>query len=336
MVEGPGVVTGRSGTIGLVHYSECDFWPLNTTLYVKDFKGNEPKYVALVLESMDLKTHAAGSTVPSLNRNVLENVPVRIPPLAEQQRIVDLIGSLDEAIEAAEDESRVLRAGRSSLIDAMLATCPAVKVEDLISGVNGGKSPASDGRPPEGDEFGVLKVGAVNTWGFRPEESKTVAEIGIFTEAMKVQSGDVLITRANTPEKVGAVCFVEEVGDNLYLSDKTLRLVPNSHVDSRCLVAAMNSTPARLQIQLAATGTSASMKNISQAAINKLVIGWPDSLADQRAVGMADRGWLEAISSADELAANLGTLRSELLTALLSGAHTIPASYDQPVLEIAA
>jgi len=51
MVKGPGVVTGRYGTIGQVFYVESDFWPLNTTLYVRDFKGNDPKFIHYFLGS---------------------------------------------------------------------------------------------------------------------------------------------------------------------------------------------------------------------------------------------------------------------------------------------
>lgn len=88
-VAGPGVVTGRSGTIGKVMFVESGYWPLNTTLYVKDFKGNHPRFVRRLLESMDLEGHAGGSTVPSLNRNVLDDVSVVCPSLAVQIAVAD-------------------------------------------------------------------------------------------------------------------------------------------------------------------------------------------------------------------------------------------------------
>lgn len=93
-VEGPGVVTGRSGSIGSVFFVEEDFWPLNTALYVKDFHGNDPKYVYYLLIHLNLSRFASGSGVPTLNRNHVHDELVPVPPLPEQPRIVAL---LDEA-----------------------------------------------------------------------------------------------------------------------------------------------------------------------------------------------------------------------------------------------
>ena len=55
-VKGPGVVTGRYGTLGEVFFIAEDFWPLNTSLYVQDFKGNDPKFSAYFLRSILTKT----------------------------------------------------------------------------------------------------------------------------------------------------------------------------------------------------------------------------------------------------------------------------------------
>jgi len=93
-VEGPGVVTGRSGSIGSVFFVEEDFWPLNTSLFVKDFGGNDPRFVYYLLIYLDLSRFASGAGVPTLNRNHVHDELVAVPPLPEQQRIVTL---LDEA-----------------------------------------------------------------------------------------------------------------------------------------------------------------------------------------------------------------------------------------------
>jgi type I restriction enzyme, S subunit len=94
-VIGPGVVTGRSGSIGSVFYIDDSFWPLNTTLYVRDFHGNLPRFVFYLLTAFDLKKYAGGTGVPTLNRNDVHSVAVAVPrELPEQKRIVTL---LDEA-----------------------------------------------------------------------------------------------------------------------------------------------------------------------------------------------------------------------------------------------
>jgi type I restriction enzyme, S subunit len=74
-VLAPGVVTGRSGSIGNVFYIEDSFWPLNTTLYVRDFHGNSPRFVYYMLIAFDLKKYAGGTGVPTLNRNNTASSP---------------------------------------------------------------------------------------------------------------------------------------------------------------------------------------------------------------------------------------------------------------------
>ena len=98
-VNGPGVVIGRSGSIGGGQYIEDDFWPLNTTLWIKDFKGNSERYCYYLIKSIDFSTYNAGSGVPTLNRNHIHPHPVTIPPLAEQKTIASVLGALDDKIE---------------------------------------------------------------------------------------------------------------------------------------------------------------------------------------------------------------------------------------------
>lgn len=98
-IKGPGVVTGRSGSIGKVQYIKDDFWPLNTTLYVSDFKGNNPKFVACWLERFDLKRFSSGSAVPTLNRNELANVEICVPNKEEQDKIVAILEPFEKKIE---------------------------------------------------------------------------------------------------------------------------------------------------------------------------------------------------------------------------------------------
>ena len=99
-VKGPGVVIGRSGNIGGSQYVKTDFWPLNTTLWIKDFKNNHPKFIYYFLQTFDFKQYNSGSGVPTLNRNHIHTIPVSVPfELKEQQAIADVLGSLDDKIE---------------------------------------------------------------------------------------------------------------------------------------------------------------------------------------------------------------------------------------------
>lgn len=97
-VKAPGVVTGRYGTLGQVFYVTEDFWPLNTSLYVRDFKGNDPQFVALLLRSLDLAKYDGAAAVPGLNRNHLHTLSVRIPELPVQATIARVAHALDDLI----------------------------------------------------------------------------------------------------------------------------------------------------------------------------------------------------------------------------------------------
>lgn len=98
MARGPGVVTGRYGTIGQVFFVERDFWPLNTTLYVRDFKGNDPKFISYFLRTLDFFAYSDKAAVPGLNRNHLHEASVALPELNVQQTIAACLGSIDDRI----------------------------------------------------------------------------------------------------------------------------------------------------------------------------------------------------------------------------------------------
>lgn len=98
-VSAPGVVIGRYGTLGEVHYVQEDFWPLNTTLWVKDFKGNHPHFCAYMLETIGIADTSGSAAVPGVNRNVLHGLPVCLPPIETQRRIASILGAYDDLIE---------------------------------------------------------------------------------------------------------------------------------------------------------------------------------------------------------------------------------------------
>lgn len=97
--EGPGVVTGRYGTLGQVFYLSEPFWPLNTTLFVKDFKGNDPLFISYLLRTLDFLAYSDKAAVPGVNRNHLHEARVFVPPVVEQRRIAGILGALDDKIE---------------------------------------------------------------------------------------------------------------------------------------------------------------------------------------------------------------------------------------------
>lgn len=107
-VEGPMVVTGRSGSLGSVQYIEGKCWPLNTTLYVKDFKSNYPRYVYYFLKTMHLEQYNAGAGVPTLNQNHLHSLKINIHEKDVQRRVASILSAYDNLIENNNKRIRLL------------------------------------------------------------------------------------------------------------------------------------------------------------------------------------------------------------------------------------
>ena len=128
---GPGVITGRSGSIGVVYFSTGPYWPLNTTLYVRDFHGNSERFIYYLLSQLKLERFAASTGVPSLNRNFVHPEPVPLPPLPEQRAIAGLLDRVDESIERVRDEREALQSLKTSTADALLTG--QVRVADYQS-----------------------------------------------------------------------------------------------------------------------------------------------------------------------------------------------------------
>ena len=134
-VSGPGVTVGRSGaSYGVVSYSEVDYWPLNTALFVKDFHENHPKFAYYFLKSMDFERYNSGSAVQSLNRNHIHPIEISIPPLPEQKAIAHILGSLDDKIELNRQMNQTLEAMAQALFKSWFVDFDPVIDNALAAG----------------------------------------------------------------------------------------------------------------------------------------------------------------------------------------------------------
>lgn len=176
--RGPGVTVGRSGaSAGTVCYIEEDYWPLNTCLYVRDFKNNDPRFAYYFLKTIDLAGMNSGSAQPSLNRNFVHPMPVRFPEPAEQRQIAAVLSALDDKIELNRRMKKTLEASARALfrdwfVDfgptrAKAEGRPAYLAPDLWSLF---PDRLGDDGVPEGWEWGTLaELADLNSesWGTR-------------------------------------------------------------------------------------------------------------------------------------------------------------------------
>lgn len=96
----PGIVIGRKGTLGTVHFLNVPFWPHDTTLWAKDFKGNDPRFLYYFLKTLKLENFDTGSSNPTLNRNHVHKIKVRFPSsLSTQRKVAAILSSYDDLIE---------------------------------------------------------------------------------------------------------------------------------------------------------------------------------------------------------------------------------------------
>jgi type I restriction enzyme S subunit len=98
-VGGPGIIIGRKGSLGTVHYSEGPYWPHDTTLWSKDIKGNNPRYIYYFLKTLGLERFDVGNSNPTLNRNHIHDMVIKIPAKDIQQNIVEILTPYNDLIE---------------------------------------------------------------------------------------------------------------------------------------------------------------------------------------------------------------------------------------------
>ncbi|MBN1867597.1 restriction endonuclease subunit S [Candidatus Sumerlaeota bacterium] len=254
----------------------------------------------------------------------LRQIEIPLPPLSAQRAIVGRWRAAQEAVAAAGERiARIERETQARFLGDLGLTLPeratppkafALKWQDLerwgpwqvwedylikkasvskfttrvlgkvIADLQNGWSPKCLPRPASDSEWGVLKVSAV-TFGYDQSANKALPPKLKPRPQYEVKEGDVLITRANTKEYVGACAFVPATRERLMLCDKIFRVVfrESLDIDARYLSYLVGTPPLRRQIEKAATGSSPSMKNITKTALLALMIPLPP-LSVQRAI----------------------------------------------------
>lgn len=149
LAKGPGIVIGRSGaSFGQVHISKEDFWPHNTSLYVTDFKGNDQLFAFYFLKALDFDRFNSGSAQPSLNRNFIYPIPIRVPKPTEQKAIAAVLGALDDKIEMNRRMNATLEAMARALFQSWFVDFDPVRAR-LDGCLPAGLDPATAALFPE-------------------------------------------------------------------------------------------------------------------------------------------------------------------------------------------
>lgn len=274
---------------------------------------------------------------------------VPLPPVSEQVRIAEILDTADSTIERTEFLIAKLKTIKIGLLHDLLtrgldvngqlrdpvghpelfrnemplgnipSAWDVAPFNSVIRSIDAGKSFECPDNPVASGEWGVLKVSAIRPDGLRPEENKTVTNTAFINPSYEIRDNNLLISRANTYELVGLVCLVKNPPPKLLLCDKTLRLNLD---DERALIEfifyIMQMPFMRLQIEINATGTSGSMKNISQDTIRDLVIPLPEINEQKRIVAILHDHDAKLRAEEDYLK-KLKQLKKGLMLDLLAG-----------------
>jgi type I restriction enzyme, S subunit len=128
-VKGPGVVVGRKGTLGKVHYLDVDFWPHDTTLWVKDFKGHDPLFTSYFLKTLRFERYNSGASNPTLNRNTVHAELVAFPQKEEQAEIGRILKTVDDKARINERKIKTLTSLFYTLLHQLMTA--KIRVQNL-------------------------------------------------------------------------------------------------------------------------------------------------------------------------------------------------------------
>jgi len=287
-----------------------------------------------------------GVVIEKMNFDVARwlSYPINLPPVDEQRRIVEILDTTSEAIRSAKRIIAKLEQTKQGLLDAVitrgidesghlrdlarLQQSPLGPVPEewavgplgrVLTSIDAGRSPDLPDYPAKAGEWGVLKVSAVRPDGLQETENKAVTKSYLIDPNIEIRHGDLLISRANTPSLVGLACYVHEPRPGLMLSDKTLRL----NIDSRLAIPRfigylLQASSSRRQIEMSGTGSSGSMKNISQDEIRSLVLPLPRMQEQYRILATVENASLRVDALRRELS-KLRLLKQGMMDDLLTG-----------------
>ena len=292
-VKGPGIVTGRSGTIGKLHYIEDNFWPHNTTLWVTDFYGNNQKFVYYMYQGLDLSRFSTGSGVPTLNRNDVHDKNVHIPNFGEQEKISEYLTALDYLITLHQRKCEEVKKLKKYMLQNMFprngSNVPEIRFDgftnaweqrklgdccDMYNGDRSSKYPNADDMVSDGIPFinaGDLENGTVNLMTCNRITREKYNDLG----GAKLQRGDIVYCLRGT---LGKNAFIDNFDEGTVASSlvalrpkniggKYLHFIINSDIEYR---------------QRIVRNEGAAQPNLSAKSVSEYIIPVPSEAEQQQ------------------------------------------------------
>ncbi|TDB78487.1 restriction endonuclease subunit S [Micromonospora sp. KC723] len=261
---------------GIAYRISGKTWVNNHAHVLRPRHGIDLAFLCRALENYDVRPYITGTTRGKLTKAGASRIPIPVPPLEQQRRIAEVLDQADELRAKRRDAlARLDDLPRSIFLDMFGDPIQnkhgwsRVSMSSLLERIHSGHSPQCLDRPAGEGEWGVLKLGAVTSCEFMPDENKALPPGVAPRQEHAVRVGDLLFSRKNTRELVGACALVRVTPPKLLLPDLVFRLelYPDAAIDKVFLQQLLVYPSKRRQIQSLAGGSAGSMPNISKARL---------------------------------------------------------------------
>lgn len=277
-------------SVGKVGFARRDLYTNEAiaALPIRDNRCVDDEYLCFALASLDFRGMGERAVKGvTLNTESLGNLLIPLPPIAEQRQIAAVLGKADGLRRKRHESLRLMEEFLRSVFLEVFGDptrnekCWPLRGADCsISAIEAGTSVNGDERTPAGDEWAVLKISAVTSGRYLPEECKVVTTVP--GRLVVPRKGDLLFSRANTRELVAATCLVDREAPRVFLPDKLWRITPNPRVATAEYLRYLLTDPGfRRTLTKRATGTSGSMLNVSQEKLVQLQLPVPPLASQQ-------------------------------------------------------
>lgn len=361
LVDGPGIVVGRKGSVGQVSWTNHSFWPIDTTYFVSS-KGADLRWLYWTLLRLPLRRLDSSTGVPGLNRNDAYELALDVPPLPEQRQIAAILDTLDDAIRKTEQIIAKLKQVKQGLLHDLLTR----GIDDNGELRDPDRHPeqfkeSALGRIPKGWEVAQLgsrlavhggkrlpagHVYAETPTGFRylrvldffrrkfTTEELVMLHRSTFEalERYEIHSGDLFISIAGSLGYVGVFRPSAVPHERTILTENAARLVPTFELVPEFVAEQMNSRLVQGQIEVE-KGVGGGVPKLALFRIESLLLAWPAIGEQQRVVECLESS-CQRITHEENGLAKLRVLKAGLMEDLLTGRVRVTSLVDCPPAEL--
>ena len=327
-VKGPGVVTGRYGTLGEVFFIQEDFWPLNTSLYVQDFRGNDPRFAAYFLQNVLARTSSDKAAVPGVNRNDLHARTVRVTrDVCKQKTIASILSTYDDLIENKRRRIRLLERSARLLYEEWFVRFrfPGHESATTIDGVPEGwnRTPVPrmvqvnpTEKAPKNGLVSYIPMAALSTTDMSVDLSQS--ERRTKSTSVRFRNGDTLLARITPCLENGKTGFVSFLDDGEVACGSTEFIVLRGRSVSPYFVYCMARTYDFREAAIKSMIGSSGRQRVQPNCFNEFFVNLPSRPLRERFDSYCETTFNQVASLAVENR-KLSEVRDLLLPRLMNG-----------------